>query len=440
MKKILSVVLVFSMLLSLVCVADEVVNGEDAKLTMVVLGDSVASGYRLPDYDDTKDRPRSQLSAAVLLSKEIGYDIVDYTKEGSTSKTILEEVLIDSADNADRIEVIKNADLITLSVGNMDIVRFFGEETPLITELMNGNIPDAEGAIELISVMAGSLDETTAAIAEDLRLVFQRIRELNPTATIAFQNLYNSCEQVDVSIVKEATRILTLMLNSQTMKVCLEEGVVFVDVYSMLYAHRDEDLILLDCDSLEDLTSGNFEADTHLTARGHEYVRDAYLLALDLSNTLPEIEGTDLPAVYNWPKYSFNKDYKSTLPSEIVINTTHGDYRVKVEKWNLSDKFNPFMPRDMTFIATADIDMDTVPEFLKNEIGTIGTCIKVGRGSFVKRGDADGDGAVNANDVALVKEYIENKAPVIVGNADVTKDGKVNAIDLILLMVMAHKK
>lgn len=441
MKKLLSVVIALTMILSLVCVAREgVINGEDAELTMVVLGDSVASGYRLPDYDDTIARPRSQLSAAVLLSKEIGYDIIDFTQEGCTAIDILNNVLTESAENSAKIEAIKNADLITLSVGNMDIVKLFNRETPLLNDIMNGNIPDAEAAIELIEIMVGSLDDVTAEIAENLRLVFIRIRELNPTATIAFQNLYNSCEQLDVDVIKEATRILTLMLNAQTMKVCLEEDVVFVDVYSVLYAHRDEDLILLDCESLEDLTSGNFEADTHLTVLGHEYVRDAYLIALKLSDSLPRITGTDLKTVYKWSKYSVNKDYASTLPTEIVVNTTRGDFKVAVESWNISDKFNPLMPQNMTFIATPNLDMDTVPAFLESYIDSIGTCIKVGAGSFIKRGDANGDGVADSDDIALIREHMISGAPIIVDNADVTKDGKVNTIDLVFLTLMLYKK
>ena len=440
MKKLLSVVIALTMILSLVCVAREgVINGEDAELTMVVLGDSVASGYRLPDYDDTITRPRSQLSAAVLLSKEIGYDIIDFTQEGCTAIDILNNVLSESAENSAKIEAIKNADLITLSVGNMDIVKLFNRETPLLNDIMNGNIPDAESAIELIEIMIGSLDDVTAEIAENLRLVFIRIRELNPTATIAFQNLYNSCEQLDVDVIKEATRILTLMLNAQTMKVCLEEDVVFVDVYSVLYAHRDEDLILLDCESLEDLTSGNFEADTHLTVLGHEYVRDAYLIALKLSDSLPRITGTDLKTVYKWSKYSLNKDYVSTLPTEIVVNTTRGDFKVAVESWNISDEFNPLMPKNMTFIATPNLDMDTVPAFLENSIDSIGTCIKVGVGSFIKRGDANGDGVADSDDIALIREHMTSGAPIIVDNADVTKDGKVNTIDLVFLTLMLYK-
>lgn len=462
MKKFLASIITAAMLLSTVCFAAEEAATVETPV-MVALGDSIASGYSLPDYDETIDRPRSQLSAPVLLAKEIGYDLVDLTMEGSMTYTLLGNTLADEywtydidpetgyyiwdeetewwkmtlVDNRANVEKIKNADLVTISVGNMDLASFYGIQTEIMNKLMNGELKSIEDVTALIEKIVGDIDEMTTLSAENLVLVFDRIRELNPDATIAFQNLYNAYEQVDVTILKEAIRAITLTLNAKTMKACLENDVIFVDVYSKLYAHRDEDLIIQDCDSLIDYISGEYESDPHLTALGHEYVAEAYLMMLELHNALPQYTGNNLPTMYRWSKFGF---FNAKLPSKVVINSTHGDFTVDVEEWILDEDYDPKAPKDMTFIATAVLDLDDVPAFIARDIGTVGICIKVGRGSPVVKGDANGDGDVDKTDIALVAEHMLNKAPIIVDNADIVRDGRINALDLVFVTLSILKK
>lgn len=462
MKRLLSSIVALAMLLSVVCFATEE-NTEVQTPVMVALGDSIASGYSLPDYDESIDRPRSQLSAPVLLANEIGYDLVDLTMEGSMTYTLLYNTLADEyweyvidpetgnyvwdeatgwwkmtlVDNRANVEKVKNADLVTISVGNMDLASFYNIQTQIMEKLMNGELTSIDDVTALIEDIVGNIDEMTTQSAENLQLVFDRIYELNPDATIAFQNLYNAYEQVDVTLLKEAIRAITLTLNAKTMAKCLENDVIFVDVYSKLYAHRDEDLIIQDCDSLMDYISGNYESDPHLTALGHEYVAEAYLMMLELHNALPQYTGNSLPSMLKWTKFKF---FNAKLPNQVTLYSTHGDFTVDVEEWILDENYNPNALKDMTFIATAVLDLDDVPEFIKRDIGTVGLCIKIGRGSPIKRGDANGDGKVDKADLALVSEHILNDTPVMIDNVDIIKDGKVNALDLVFVTLAMLKK
>ena len=86
MKKCLSVILSLTMILSVLCLftsAAPVQDGKSAKKTIGAIGDSIASGYMLPDYNPEIARPRTKTGYPVLLANEIGYELVDMSKEGT---------------------------------------------------------------------------------------------------------------------------------------------------------------------------------------------------------------------------------------------------------------------------------------------------------------------------------------------------------------------
>ncbi len=394
MKKILIFVLLITVILSALCTVSYAAlpqDGKTAKKTIVVMGDSIASGYMLPDYDPDVSRPRSKTSFASALAKEIGYELVDMTKEGTTTKNIVqnqfaekyEEYVLDSEtlmilkdqngkdrtytfDNRDNLKKMKTADIIALCVGMGDLDVLFSLEREIVTQFQAGILSNIEDLSDFIDTLSGKIDTKTTEIARNLETVIGRIRALNPTADIVYQNLYNPYEQVNVSPLKEFSRSLVRTLNEKTKDVCEEMGVVYVDVYETFAFRAGENLINMDCPSLRDYTNGNYQKDMNPTALGHKYIKDVYVKALENADALPTYLGHDVESSYTFTRNEMARGINKLLPNTVVIKTTHGDYSVKVKNWKLNAEvvFNTSLSQIL--LATAELDVSTVPQFIRD--------------------------------------------------------------------------
>ena len=162
----------------------------------------------LPDYNPKIDRPRTSTAAPVTLAKEIGDDFIDMTKEGTTTESVLknqfseeyEEYVIDpetmwfikgpdgkrlsyTFDNRANLARLKTADIVTVSVGNYDLVSFFSLEDKIMGGLNPEEGIEPSDIIALLGDVWNEIDTKTTESAENLRGVFEKIREFNPDAT-----------------------------------------------------------------------------------------------------------------------------------------------------------------------------------------------------------------------------------------------------------------
>lgn len=394
MKKVITFVLLITVILSALCTAAYAASPQDgakAKKTIAVIGDSIASGYMLSDYDPDISRPRSGSSFTSLLAKELGYGLVDMTKEGTTTKNVVQnqfaekykeyvfdagtlEILKDkngedrtyTFDNRDNLKKMKTADIIALCVGMGDLDVLFSLEREIVTQFQAGILSNIEDLSDFIDTLSGKIDTKTTEIARNLEAVFTRIRALNPTATIAYQNLYNPYEQVDISPLKEFSRSLVRTLNSKTKDVCKNMNVVYVDVYETFAFRAGENLINMDCPSLRDYTNGNYQKDMNPTALGHKYIKDVYVKALENADALPTYLGHDVESSYTFTRNEMARGINKLLPNTVAIKTTHGDYSVKVKNWKLNAEvvFNTSLSQIL--LATAELDVSTVPQFIRD--------------------------------------------------------------------------
>ncbi len=394
MKRILTFVLLITVIMSALYTAAYAAlpqDGKTAKKTIVVMGDSIASGYMLPDYDPDVSRPRSKTSFASALAKEIGYELVDMTKEGTTTKNIVqnqfaekyEEYVLDSEtlmilkdqngkdrtytfDNRDNLKKMKTADIIALCVGMGDLDVLFSLEREIVTQFQAGILSNIEDLSDFIDTLSGKIDTKTTEIARNLETVIGRIRALNPTADIVYQNLYNPYEQVNVSPLKEFSRSLVRTLNSKTKDVCKNMNVVYVDVYETFAFRAGENLINMDCPSLRDYTNGNYQKDMNPTALGHKYIKDVYVKALANADALPTYLGHNLEDNYTFTRNEVARGINKLLPKTVVIKTAQGDYSVTVKEWKLNTDIIFDTSLTQVLLATAELDSSTVPAFVRN--------------------------------------------------------------------------
>lgn len=159
MKKILSVLLALTMLLSL----SIPVFAAEEKLNFLSLGDSIAAGYGLVS-------PNKQAYGAIV-SNTNGYNFKNDAISGHTTQAMFRRI------NEPKVaEDIKNADIICISIGGNNFLL--------------GNLPGLiNDALEKNDYT--KFDEIADTYYDELGRIFTYIKELNPDATLLLQTLYN---------------------------------------------------------------------------------------------------------------------------------------------------------------------------------------------------------------------------------------------------------
>lgn len=166
-------------------------NGFAEKSEYLALGDSITSGYGLVEPSD---------SFTEIVANSLSMELLNLAVDGNTSADLLKVV----SDNANK-KAIKNADLITISIGGNDLLQVLfklirdvaglSEEmkfTELQEALLNVDnlIPKIKEILdnpENIALFDKAIDNYSKNIDETI----ERIRKLNPNVKIVLLNLYN---------------------------------------------------------------------------------------------------------------------------------------------------------------------------------------------------------------------------------------------------------
>lgn len=183
-------------------------KAEPLKIKYAALGDSIASGYALPDYVKNSGSANSYTSLVKNSLPEIypGYEI-EYASlcvNGLTTDGLYNKLKSNPA-------VIKDADIITVSIGSNDILNVFNsiinnyllnDEFAAVFE--SGGIEgfkNAQAQLEIIKndfTDNAQLNAVCDAYAGKLKNLYGLIKSTAPDAKVYFTNIYNPFAKIHI--------------------------------------------------------------------------------------------------------------------------------------------------------------------------------------------------------------------------------------------------
>ncbi len=250
MKKLVSVLLALVMMCTLFVPA---FAGDEAKIKFVVLGDSIAQGYGLSSI-------ATQCYGA-LISEAEGYDYVNHAIGGHTTYNLnqrLEEEQV-AAD-------VASADIIAVSIGGNNFLL--------------GGMLEMMGDV-LLKNDYSRMDAVGADFKENFLLALEKIKALNPEATLMVQTLYNPRDD----FLAEPYQYAINILNNTFADILAEQpgAYVIVDVATAFEGHTE----YIQKDKIHPNAAGHYVI-------AQEYVNTLFELGLgsaeNLATEMPETE------------------------------------------------------------------------------------------------------------------------------------------------------
>lgn len=136
---------------------------DEKEIKLVVLGDSIAQGYGLKNIKET--------AYGALISEANGYDYVNHAIGGHTTYNLNKRL-----QEPEVIEDVEDADIIAVSIGGNNFL-LGGMYEMMADAIFKGDY--------------SKMDATGADFKENFIVAIERIKELNPDATLMIQTLYN---------------------------------------------------------------------------------------------------------------------------------------------------------------------------------------------------------------------------------------------------------
>lgn len=204
---------------------------QGSQITYVALGDSITAGYGLGDGEQ---------SFAEKLASDKGYSLKMLAESGDTSANLLAKI-----QNPANAETLKNADLITISIGGNDLMNALYD---YLAEKYNQANGTALGRKDIqakllnlkptdLGEMAGYLSgfEESDAAAEALRtfgtnltIIAGGIRQLNPDAVVIVCNQYHPYKYL-VNSLKNNPMFTTILPDVQKIDQVFDSGIAQIN-------------------------------------------------------------------------------------------------------------------------------------------------------------------------------------------------------------------
>ncbi|MCQ2436679.1 MAG: GDSL-type esterase/lipase family protein, partial [Clostridia bacterium] len=193
MKKIVAFILLCAFVVAIPVLSTVSVSGED-EMAYVVLGDSIAAGYRIDGLGTDGVAGINDSAYAGLVAKKFGLKLYNFAWCGHTSVDLVNRINgkvrvnasggrrpSDMGEYVTVADAIAAAELVTISIGGndlLDLLNFDQLELSTITAIISGNV-------------SPQISQVYVDAETNLRKAITRISEINPDAIIMVQTLYN---------------------------------------------------------------------------------------------------------------------------------------------------------------------------------------------------------------------------------------------------------
>lgn len=173
------------------------------KHSVVFLGDSIAEGI----LGASPVSLRHEFAYPNILGRRNDFRYVNHSVSGHLTKDLLSVLTpVDEKEDGARMLIsnVRSADIIHISILGNDVLQDRADFSPKVTmhdviiEAANGEYTSIDKVLNGAGKVKGSV--------ENIRAIVDRLRELNPTATIIFQKVYNPIMDVDTPLIKAETR------------------------------------------------------------------------------------------------------------------------------------------------------------------------------------------------------------------------------------------
>ncbi len=256
---------------------------DEKRLVYVALGDSIAYGYALADYEN--QRYSTLIEEHLDSVWENGCEVYNYAVSGDKGGDLF-NILTEG-----KAPAIKNADVITISIGANNVLgpaldnlsEYFVFLTVPDENLRNTELPRIYG--ELMTETKSGIEDFSLEIVT----IIEEIRKSAPDAEIIFQTIYNPYRHATIKLdfidstldlAKETDRLV-----SELNKIIIDNATLGYTVADIYTAYEDltdvvnSDLFIGDSTDLDQIM---LAADPHPNAKGHRVIADTIIPLITL--------------------------------------------------------------------------------------------------------------------------------------------------------------
>ncbi len=268
-----------------------------AASSLVIIGDSISSGYGLEGYSATK-KNEVKGSYPNLLAAKKGYTVFNYAVDGTATDAILKQVTEMAEKSPSDWEKVKQGDIISITAGGNDMLRM------LIGSIGNAyglDVSAKPGFVEILKVtgtLSESLEKSKAAAmirtllaakdmqntisdkcdeyGNELEKLISTLKEANPDAIYVVQTLYNPySDMTEIPGLPSMLDSLVKNLNNKIYELS-DNGSNFIvaDVYTAFRKSHD---------SLIGAVNG-IRFDPHPNKNGHALIAETVQKAIENAN------------------------------------------------------------------------------------------------------------------------------------------------------------